>query len=266
MLSIKKFLMTCICACLLVSCGDTSNSNTHDNKPEKTETYKILAYPYTPFVIQNGKNDLTGMEIDILQAVAKNQGISFHFFSATAQTKWDVLFNLIESKQSDVLAAGMYANDERRARFAVSDPYMHSQFAFLVARGVTAHSFADLKGKRVVVFANTIADHELRAAPESKNMTVIPVKVSLYEGIKKVARGEADAMYGDEVVLNYYANQFRKNNLMVSVNRKEHAQQRDFTFLINKENTRLLTKINAGLAAIQANGELDKIKNKWLHQ
>lgn len=222
-------------------------------------TYKVTAYAYTPFVIRDDKGKVSGLEIDILSAIAKDQNIQLEFMPMLVQ--WDLLFDTIKNKQSDLLAAGMYDNENRRVQFETSQPYMFTQFAFLSKTHIDIHKMEDLKGKRVAVMVNSMAAKEIESLSYSKDIETMSIK-SIYEGVKAVASGEVDVLYSDKMVLNYYANQLKEQKLHVMANEK--AKQHQFVFYMTKGNTELLNKINTGLTNIQNNGSLDAIKQKWL--
>ncbi|SUO96278.1 substrate-binding periplasmic protein [Suttonella ornithocola] len=222
-------------------------------------TFKVLSYIYTPFVERDEQGNIGGFETDILRAIAANQNIQLNFSLASAQTPWSTMFDMLADKQEDLLSAGMYANDERRKRFDISDPYMKSQFAFL-AKGQPVNTLEDLKGKKLALMENSIAYREIEPLAQDNNITIVPIK-SVYSGVSSVIRGDADVIYGDQVVLAYYANRFNKDKLFFHVN--ESAKKYHFAFLITKGNTELLNKINVGLAAIKEDGTLQQIIDKW---
>ncbi|UOP04227.1 substrate-binding periplasmic protein [Conchiformibius kuhniae] len=258
----KKLIVSLTCAVLLAACGkDKTDSAAEVSAPAfaAVKTYKVTSYVYTPFVIRNSKGEVGGFETEVLQAVAAKQNIRFEFSPMLAA--WDVLFKSVESGQADLLSAAMYPNPERAARFEVSDSYMDTRFALLSAKGIIVNGLADLRGKRLAVFAKSMADREIRSLSYADEIKIVPIN-SIYEGVKAVVGGKADVVYGDQVVLTYYANQFKDEGLRLSADPK--AQQHQFIFLIRKGDTELLAQVNAGLAAIKADGTLEKIKNKWL--
>lgn len=265
----NKFILTVICSTLLFACGKqnveqngtpsaasaVSISDVSTTKP----TYKVTSYPYTPFVIRDDKGVVSGFETEILQAIAENQQIQFEFTPMLSD--WELLFKSVENQQADLLSAAMYPNPERRKRFEVSKPYMPTQFIFLARKGIKIQELADLKGKKLAVFKNSIAEREILALPFAHEIKIEPIS-SIYAGVQLVVSGKADVIYGDQVVLTYYANELKNNG--VSIYADPNAEKHQFVFLITKGNTELLQKVNAGLTAIQADGTLNKIKQKWL--
>lgn len=265
----NKFILSMLCSTLLLACGKhnaeqnvasaTASAVSASSTTTSLSTYKVTSYPYTPFVIRDDKGVVSGFETEILQAIAENQHIQFEFIPMLSD--WELLFKSIENKQADLLSAAMYPNPERRNRFEVSQPYMPTQFVLLSRKGIKIQNLSDLKGKKLAVFKNSMAEREIRALPYANEIKIEPIN-SIYSGVKLVVSGKADVIYGDQVVLTYYANQFQDQGL--SIYADPNAEKHQFVFLITKGNTDLLNKVNAGLAAIQANGTLDAIKQKWL--
>lgn len=264
----KHTLFALFFALFLAACGkessETASTVETPSKPQSSshaavKTYKAIAYPYTPFVIRDNKGNMSGFEIEILQAIEQKQNIRFEF--TPMLVKWSVLFQALENRQGEILSAAMYANPERAERFALSQPYMNTQFVFLNGKNSQVHSFKDLKGKKVAVFQNTIAEKELKALPYAKEIKFELVN-SVYEAVKAVMSGKADVAYGDYVVLTHYAKEFQQDGVSIAFN--PDAQKYQFVFLINKDNTELLQHINEGLDTIQADGTLQQIQDKWL--
>lgn len=265
----KHTFLTLFCALFLAACSKEKTEPAPTAEPQSQQTpasnnaavktYKAIAYPYTPFVIRDNKGNMSGFEIEILQAIEKKQNIRFEFTPMLVE--WSVLFESLENKQGDILSAAMYANPERAKRFALSQPYMDTQFVFLNGKNSQVHTFEDLKGKTVAVFQGTIAERELKALPHANEIKFELVN-SVYEAVKAVMSGKADVAYGDYVVLTHYAKEFQQDGVSIAFN--PGAQKYQFVFLINKDNAELLQQINEGLTAIQADGTLKQIQDKWL--
>ncbi len=266
-----KNLWLCIIALIIAAChqetagGISSNPDTVPAIVSNSEnvgmpTYKVSSYSYIPFVVLNDHGGVDGFETEILNAIAQNQKVRFEYLPM--YTDWDFLFKSIETGISDLLSAGMYANPERGQRFELSEPYMETQFVLMSGPNVKiTNGLTDLKGKRVAVFKNTMADREIRSLPYADQFTVVHVD-SVYEGVKSVIAGRADVFYSDKVVLSYYVNQFKDEGLTIYAD--NNAEKHQFVFLITKGNTELLKIINDGLKNIKEDGTLNRIKQKWL--
>ena len=100
---------------------------------------------YPPFTYRDPRsNQLTGFDIEVIEAVAKEAGWKLDFVTST----FDAVFPALDSKRIDVVANQVTINPERQARYAFSEPYTYSRGVIVVAKGTTGiTSLADLQGK-----------------------------------------------------------------------------------------------------------------------
>ncbi len=224
---------------------------------EKGKKYLIATdTTFAPFEFQNAEGKFVGIDMDILAEIAKDQKFEYELqvvgFNAAVQS--------LESKQSDGVIAGMSISDEGKEKFVFSEPYFDSGVVMGIAAGNDAvKAYADLAGKKVAVktgtegatFAESIKDQygfELAYFEDSANM---------YEDVKT---GNSVACFEDYPVLGYAISQ---NIGLKIVTEKEQGSS--YGFAVNKGvNTDLLSKFNAGLANIKANGTYQAILDKYI--
>ena len=106
---------------------------------------------YAPFEFVDESGEMVGIDMDILAAIAEDQGFNYEIralgFSAALQA--------LESNQVDGVIAGMGITDERKEIFDFSSPYFSSGSQFAVGTNSDIESFADLEGLRVAVKTGT---------------------------------------------------------------------------------------------------------------
>ena len=85
---------------------------------------------YPPFTF-NEDGELTGYDIEVIEAVAERAGWRLRF----VQSQFHALFGALDSGRVDVIANQITINPEREARYAFSEPYTYS-------RGVMSVLFA----------------------------------------------------------------------------------------------------------------------------
>jgi glutamine transport system permease protein len=228
---------------------------THVNAEEKTYTIGT-DITFAPFEFQDVNGDFVGIDMDLLEAIAKDQGFNYEVkplgFNAAVQA--------LESKQVDAVIAGMSITEERAKKFDFSDPYFDSGVIMAVDEdNESVSSYEDLKGERVAVktgtegasFATSIQDEygfEIVTYDESANM---------YEDVKT---GNSIAAFDDYPVLAYGVKQ---GNGLKIVTEKEAGNS--YGFAVSKgENTELLQMFNTGLTNLRASGEYQKILDQYL--
>ena len=100
---------------------------------------------YPPFsYVDPRSQQLTGYDIEVMQAVAKRAGWQVQF----TQTTFDSIFPALDAKRIDAVANQITINADRQARYLFTQPYTYSHGVVVVAAGNTSiKSLADLKGK-----------------------------------------------------------------------------------------------------------------------
>ena len=210
---------------------------------------------FAPFEFRkDGK--LTGIDMDLLNTIAKDQGFNVEIrslgFSAALQA--------LSSNQVDGVIAGMSITDERKEIYDFSEPYFESGIQMAVDRDDEAiKGYEDLKGKTVVAKTGSEGETYAKSIAKEYGFTVksLDQSATMYESVKA---GSAVAVFDDYPVLAYGIAQ---NNGLKTVTDKVPGGS--YGFAVNKgENTALLAAFNDGLAELKANGEYDKILNTYL--
>ncbi|MGA7203804.1 MAG: amino acid ABC transporter substrate-binding protein/permease [Specibacter sp.] len=211
---------------------------------------------FAPFEFRNGSGDLVGIDMDLLNAIAANQGFKVNVKSLG----FDAALQALQSNQVDGVIAGMSITDKRKLVFDFSDPYFDSGVQMAVAKNDDGiKTYADLKGKTVAVkrgsegetFANSIKDKygfTVKALADSATM---------YDDVKA---GNSVAVFDDYPVLAYGVSQ---NNGLKIVTPKEQGSS--YGFAVNKgKNADLLAAFDKGLANLKADGKYKEILDKYL--
>lgn len=73
---------------------------------------------YPPFNYQDESGKLTGFEVELAQALAKELGVEAQF----QPTKWDGILAALESRRLDVVINQVTISDERRKKYDFSTP------------------------------------------------------------------------------------------------------------------------------------------------
>ncbi len=149
---------------------------------------------------------------------------------------------------------------ERRQRLDFSDILLMTGGSLYVrAPGPTPAGLAALAGKTVVTpRTGPLAAFIQRTAPEVKLMVTDDYETSL----ARLVSGEADA-----AALNHQAGAMLANRLYpgkVTVPRTMFLELPLAAAVGKGQNAEFLTRLNAGLAAIRADGTWDRINERWM--
>ena len=171
---------------------------------------------------------------------------------------WDVpgLIAGVDANRYDVVINQVGINDERKAKYDFSEPYIASK-AVLLVRGDNTDitSFETLAGKKA---AQTLTSNFGKLAQESGAELV--GTEGFDQSVALVLQGRADATINDS--LSFY--DFKKQQPDADL--KIVATQADADFsgvLLAKGKPGLLAAINAALAEIKADGTYAEISNKY---
>ena len=140
----KKLIALSLIACMAVSaaaCGSSSSSDssaaetteTADTAEETADAADTTASDKTwivamdtvfrPFEYTDESGNFVGIDVDILKAVAEDQGFKYEIQSLG----WDAAVAAVQAGQADVLLAGASITDERKeAGWIFSDSYYDS--------------------------------------------------------------------------------------------------------------------------------------------
>ncbi|GAA5230347.1 amino acid ABC transporter substrate-binding protein/permease [Arthrobacter cryoconiti] len=211
---------------------------------------------FAPFEFRNGGGDLVGIDMDLLHAIAENQGFSVDIKSLG----FDAALQALQSNQVQGVIAGMSITDKRKLIFDFSDPYFDSGVQMAVAKdNETVKTYADLKGKTVAVKRGTEGETFANSIKDANGFTVkaLADSATIYDDVKA---GNSVAVFDDYPVLAYGVSQ---NNGLKIVTPKEAGSS--YGFAVNKaQNSDLLAAFDAGLANLKANGDYQKILDKYL--
>lgn len=225
--------------------------------PAEARSFTVASdasFPPMEFVDEN--KALTGFDIDLINAIAADQGFTVEI----QNTAWDGIFAGLEAGQYDAIISSVTVTEERKAAMDFSDPYFNANQAIVVLAEDTAIAGeADLQGKTVGVQIETtgaIAVRELGIEPKQYDSPDL--------ALQDMVNGNIDAVVVDTPVAANYAlqaPQFEGKLKIVG----ELQTNETYALAVRKGDPEgVLPLFNAGLANIRASGEYDAIYEKWI--
>ena len=210
---------------------------------------------FAPFVFQNSSNQYTGIDMDLIKAIAEDQGFEIEI----TNPGFDAAINAVQSGQADGMIAGMSVTDARQETFDFSDSYYTANTILGVKESSTVSSYEDLNGKTVGV-KNGTASQTFLTENQSKygyKIKTFADGSSMYDSLNT---GSIDAVMDDEPVLKYSISQGQKLKTPI-----EGTPIGETAFAVKKgSNPELIEMFNNGLANLKASGEFQKILDKYL--
>ncbi|MDR1862184.1 MAG: ABC transporter substrate-binding protein/permease [Candidatus Ancillula sp.] len=251
--------------------GNLNSSDVTDQKSVLTETgtfVRAINVPgekvylissdstYAPFEFQNEQGVYEGIDVKIMEEVAKEARFNFEMkfpgFDAAVQNAL--------SGQADATMAGMTITAARKEKFDFSAPYYETELVIGVKKGnsVNVHDFSDLKGKTVGVKIGTTSAEWLTKHQDQYGFAIKQYDTAdqFYSGLQI---GALDAIMDDAPVMGY---------AIVKGQGIEFATEKipngEFGFGVPKgQNAELLKKFDQGLTAIKGNGTYQRILDQY---
>ncbi|GAA3674349.1 amino acid ABC transporter substrate-binding protein/permease [Arthrobacter ginkgonis] len=221
------------------------------------ETYVIgTDTTFAPFEFRDSSGELTGIDMDLIRAIAESQGFDVEIRSLG----FNAALQALSSNQVDGVIAGMSITDERKQIYDFSEPYFESGVQMAVDQDdTTITGYTDLAGKTVVAKTGSEGEAYAKSIADQYGFTVksLDQSATMYEAVKS---GNAAAVFDDYPVLAYGVAQ---NNGLKTVTDKVPGGS--YGFAVNKgQNPELLAAFNTGLAQLKASGEYQAILDKYL--
>ena len=257
----KKFAAMTLALTMAFSfaaCGGSEEAPADDAAVEG-KTYIIATdTTFAPFEFQNEAGEYVGIDMDLLAAIAEDQGFQYEL----QYLGFDAAVQALESGQADGVIAGMSITEERQQKFDFSEAYFDSGVVMgIAADNEEIKSYEDLAGKKVAVkrgtegmdFAESIKDQYgfETVVFDTSDAMCMDVKV-----------GNSVACFEDYPVMGYGIVQ---GNGLKMVTEKEQGSS--YGFAVGKEqNAVLLEMFNTGLANLKESGKYQEILDTYIQE
>ena len=210
---------------------------------------------FEPFEYQDDEGNMTGFDLDLMTAIGEDQGFEVEFESL----EFDALVGALGTGQIDVIASGMSITPERLKSVAFAEPYMDASLGIMVAEGSDIDGAEALDGKVVAAQIGTTGADEATALQEDGKIKEAKILDNYNTCIQELLNGGVDAIIIDIPVAQSFMNKQEGKVKLVG----EPAVADYYGLAIDKENTELVEKVNAGLANLIENGKYDELCEKY---
>ena len=234
---------------------ETSTPAGQKATPKKDKYIIASDSSFAPFVFQDDSNQYTGIDMELIKAIAKDQG----FTVEVTNPGFDAAINSVQTGQADGIIAGMSVTDARKKTFDYSDPYYTANSILAVKDSSNIKSYEELKGKTVGVKTGTASQTFLE---ENKSKYGYSIKTfsdaaSMYDSLNT---GSVAAVMDDEPVVKYAIKQGKKLKTPI-----EGTPSGKVAFAVKKgSNPELIEMFNNGLANLKESGKYQEILDKYL--
>ncbi len=228
-----------------------------------------LGENYNPFIFGTSPDNppyefspnthIIGLDIDIINAVGKKLNKSPIIANHMSFTNL-----LLHAKigKFDAVIAAISPSESRKNHFDFSRSYFKSKIVLLVLKKSNITSIKDLNHKILAFQSGTnyvpMVQKYIKDNHTNINTKSLGNMLILFEELK---RGYIDAILTEELLAQYILAKYPQFKVLVA---KEFPDA-EYAILVPK-NSPLLEKINKAIDELENEGELDKIKTKWVKQ
>ena len=225
------------------------------NAAAQEEIKFAMEATYAPFEYMDENNQIQGFDVDLANALCEEMKATCTFHNQA----FDSLIPALKFKRYDAAISAMDITEARLQQVNFSDAYYDNSAAFISIEGKVANQAA-LEGKRIGV--QNGSTHQSYLLEQLPGVTAVPYS-SYQDAFIDMKNGRIDSVFGDTAVV---AEWFKKEDNLTYVGDQVTNQEyfgNGFGIAVNKSNPELVAQLNTALAAVKANGEYDKIFNKY---
>lgn len=217
----------------------------------------MFSNDYPPFNFDNNKGELTGFNIEILQAILDlyNSDIKIEGES------WEVVNTAL--KNGDIQAiGGEHYPGSYDGEYIYTRSVINTSHCFFYNTNyhnkISIEYLRKIKNPRIALWKNDVLTHYLL----SINPTTTFLYVDNYPDLlNALDTDDITCVIAKRIRGMYYAGKFDKEYISASQHR---ILERNMGFKVRKENPELAEMINNGMEVIFANGEYERIYMKWI--
>ena len=212
--------------------------------------------PFEYTTTQGLVGEFDGIDIAIAQKIAEKAGKEL----VINDMEFDGLIAAVSTGKIDMAVAGMTVTDERKEQVDFSDTYYAAtQVIVVAADNEDIKSAEDLKnGKKVGVVLSYTGDQIVTDVLQLDDANIQRANRAL-DVVQDVKNGKLDAV----VVDSYTGIALATKNGLKVVEDPAVFDTEEYAIAVRKGNTELLETINATLAEMKANGEIDALTEKY---
>ncbi|PZO81868.1 MAG: basic amino acid ABC transporter substrate-binding protein [Mesorhizobium amorphae] len=256
----KTFLLAAFAGALLAPFSATAQEAALPDLAGRTVVVVTEnAYPPLQFV-DPATGQAVGWEYDAVNELAKRLNFKVEY----KNTSWDAMIQAVSDKQFDMGMTGITIRDDRKEKVDFSDSYLRSE-QFMLVRGDESR-FTD--GKTFGAFTDGLVGAQAGTSPfytavyEILDGNEQNPRIKLFEtfgaSVQALQAGDVDVVLTDSVAGQGYVDASGGKLKLVG----GPLGSEDFGFIFPKGSD-LVAPINAGLAALKADGTTEKLNKKW---
>ena len=212
---------------------------------------------YAPFEYLDSNGNLTGFDIDLMNAIAKEENVNIKW----VDLPFDSLLGSIEAGDIEAIAASIAPTKERAQSVDFSDVYYTGSQSIVYRTGDEYTDFSELTGKTIAVLEGSQSD--LIASGENEDYGIVSgATVKRFKNassaIMELKNKGADVVIIDTIMAEIYC---RQTDGIKSI--PVEGTEEDTVFCVQKGNSNCAQLLNNGLKKVKENGTYDELYAKY---
>jgi cystine transport system substrate-binding protein len=243
-------------ALLLTACGGGSDDaeGGSESAAGSGEVLRVATEgTYSPFSFhEDGTNDLTGYDVEVIEAVAEELGREVEF----SETQFDAIFAGLESDRYDVIANQITINPEREERYLFSAPYTVSTGVVVTrADDTSVDALEDVKGKRSAQ-STTSSFAELAREAGAQ----VEAVEGFSQAVTLLKQERVDVTINDSLAVLEYQKSTGDEDIKIAAAVDQPSEQ---AFVFRKDSAELQAEVDEALASLREDGTLARISEEY---
>ena len=207
-----------------------------------------------PFVYLDKSGKVEGFEVDLLTAIAKENGLRVEF----SNMPFDALLPSVLTEQADVAVSCIAMTEERSLIVDFVGPYYHAGLNAMIhneKHEKIKNSF-DLNGQKICVVTGTTCEEFANSFNGAKILSF----PSEQESFAAIENNQCDLLITDAPVIEY---SYMKHSPGKYYKFDNNLTREDFGIMTSKLRPEIREKVENGLKKLEETGEYDKLYHKW---
>lgn len=227
--------------------------------PDSAPVVKVASdSDFAPYEFKDEFGKITGFDIQLMQHIGEDQGFKVEHYT----DRWEDIFNNLDLKNRDMLAAAIPYSAERDSKYLLSNPYAPLPSTLLyVNHELDIKSLDDLDNIKIGVLGDTV-QHEYFSSGKFKVESVEPY-LTTFAAVQGMVQGEVDAVAEDSAALRHMMKDLPDLQPKYFDYEDIHADSAYKVLVVDKDQPELLEKVNAGLENLIDDGTYAMLTTRW---
>lgn len=253
---LKKLLAFTLAGTLtlpLIACGNKKNEDLLSKIKESGKITVGMSVDYAPyefFIMEDGSKKMVGMDLSIMEEVAKDLGVDFEI----KEMEFSSICEAISTGMIDLGVSGLSPDEERKLLVDFSDIYFEAEQGILINKKSTSSikSIDDLKGLKVGAQNGSIQG-TIAQSIEGADVKLLPEVPTL---IQDLLAGNLDAVIVELPVADIQST--INSNLAVVENKINDNSGGGSAIALPKSQEPLLEAINSTIKRLVDDGKIQE--------